>query len=166
MSLDAAICKISCCSCRAIATDEHGTAWVGSEAGNIKCICLKIAQEANGSSRVWLEVASTFKRNSLSRQASQLYTSCVDSLPEEHGQVNSAHVDDPAGVEEGSTGWLAVDRAHAGPVSAIESHAGRLLSSGGTQSSATVLMWDSNGILLSSHSLKELGMLSLLMPCE
>lgn len=154
--------------CRVIVTDEQGTAWVGSESGNVRRVTLKQGQDPNSTQYLSLEVAQTFKRNSSSRSTSQrLGSSSMESIPDDFSRVDSAHpTDDPLGSDEGSAGGstgglaggLAGVKAHAGPVSAIEIHKGRVFTSGGTQSSAALIEWDSKGVMVHTHNLKELGM--------
>ena len=154
--------------CRVIVTDEQGTAWVGSESGNVRRVTLKQGPDPNSTQPLSLEVAQTFKRYSTSRSTSQrLGSSSMESIPDDFSRVDSAHpTDDPLGSDkgsaEGSTGGLAGGlagiKAHAGPVSAIEIHKGHVFTSGGTQNSAALIEWDSKGMMVHTHNLKELGM--------
>ena len=47
--------------CRVIETDEDGTAWIGSEAGNVKRVALKFSKLEGGGARQWLECSTTLK---------------------------------------------------------------------------------------------------------
>ena len=47
--------------CRVIETDEDGTAWIGSEAGNVKRVELKTSKLEGGGARQWLEFSTTLK---------------------------------------------------------------------------------------------------------
>lgn len=151
-------------SCRVIVTDARGTAWVGSESGNVRRICLVPSQDADSPHRFTLDVAHTFKRYSTSsRSASQQLCSSEDMPADDFSRADSAHhAEDLTGSEEGSAAGLTGVKAHAGPVSAIEVHKGRVFTSGGTQKSATLIEWDIAGTMLHSHDLKELGEFSVI----
>ena len=53
-------CLLELC-CRVIETDEDGTAWIGSEAGNVKRVELKTSKLEGGGARQWLEPSTTLK---------------------------------------------------------------------------------------------------------
>lgn len=78
-------------------------------------------------------------------------------MPDDLSRADSAHHPEDLISEEGSAGGLAGVKAHTGPVSAIVVYKGRVFTSGGTQSSSTLLEWDISGTMLHTHDLKDLG---------
>lgn len=59
--------------------------------------------------------------------------------------------------EEGSANSIAGVKAHAGPVTAMELHGGRVFTSGGTQNYSALIEWDVSGTVLHTHDLRDLG---------
>ena len=146
--------------CRAIATDSHGAAWIGSEAGNVKRIDLCSKQVTGSETKVWLELNLTLRPLPKSRRSSITFSHAASSDMDElakadFGRKNSAESNTAS--EAGTNGAGGGFRAHTGPVAAIATKGQFVFTSGGPQSSAMLHQWGQNGTLHRSHKLADLG---------
>ena len=148
------------CACRAIATDGHGAAWIGSEAGNVKRIELCSKEVPNGRPALFLEHSLTLRHQAKSRRSSTTFSHAasadMDDLMRADSARASADADSHPTSEGAPTGTLGV-RAHTGPVTAVEAKGSFLFTAGGNHNTAALHQWGQSGMLHRSHKLKDLG---------
>ena len=141
-----------------IVTDGQGTAWVGSDSGNVKRIELKSKQVTGSRPALWLEHVLTLKHLPKSRRSSAQFGSATSTELDDLSRAESGHAsDDLAAADEPAT--APGSKAHAGPVTAVEVHRNTLYTSGGSQGAAALHEWTQAGTLHHAHKLKDLGML-------
>ena len=143
-------------ACRAIATDDHGAAWIGSEAGNVKRVELCSKDVANGKPALFLEHSLTLRHQPKSRRSSTTFSNAADMDDLTRADSARGSADSHPTSEGAPTGNLGV-RAHTGPVTAVEAQGSLLFTAGGNQNTAALHQWGQSGVLHRSHKLKDLG---------
>ena len=146
--------------CRAISTDRHGAAWIGSEAGNVKRIDLCSKQVTGSETKVWLEHNLTLRHVPKSRRSSTNFSHAASADMDELAKTDlprKCSGESIPGSEGGTAGNPSGVRAHNGPVTAVETKGQFVFSSGGSQSTAVLHQWGQNGMLHRSHKLGDLG---------
>ena len=146
---------------------DGAAAWVGSHSGNVKRIELLSNQVTGGSTKCWLEHTHTLRHQAKRRRSSTVFSSTASAELDDFSRVNSARAseDYTAGEEQPAVATVGV-RAHAGPVTAVETHKNFVFSSGGSSSYPALHQWAHDGMLQHSQKLQELGTSStgLLVP--
>ena len=146
---------------------DGAAAWVGSDSGNVKRIELLSNQVTGGRTKCWLEHTHTLRHQAKRRRSSTVFSSTASAELDDFSRVNSARAseDYTAGEEQPAVATVGV-RAHAGPVTAVETHKNFVFSSGGSSSYPALHQWAHDGMLQHSQKLQELGTSStgLLVP--
>ena len=142
---------------RVIVSDGQGAAWVGSDSGNVRRVELKRKEITAGKTQLWLEKMYTLKHHPKSRRSSTQFGSATSTELDDLSRADSARAsEDFAAAEEPAI--APGSKAHAGPVTAIETHRNTVYTSGGSPGTAALNEWTHGGALHHAHKLRELGM--------
>lgn len=154
------VCLVTVVLCvhRVIVSDGQGAAWVGSDSGNVRRLELKQKEVTAGKTQLCLENVFTLKHSPKSRRSSIQLGSTTSTELDDLSRADSVRAsedfaEEPA-IAPGS-------RAHAGPVTAIETHRNTVYTSGGSPGTAALHEWTQNGAMHHAHKLRELGMTCL-----
>ena len=130
--------KVSSGCITAIATDEAGTAWVGSEKGDVRRVSV-MQQVVEGGGVLGFELVIL---GSLKHSGSGSPETSASHQVDENGMV---------------VNHRAKEKAHNGPISSICAAAGRVWTSGGTPAFLCMREWTQRGEFMSKKDLKMTG---------
>lgn len=146
-----------CCDVvhRVIVSDGQGAAWVGSESGNVKRVDLKRKDVTASKAQLWLEHIFTLRHHPKSRRCSTQLGSAASTELDDLSRAGSARASEDFAAEEPAI--APGSKAHAGPVTAIETYRNTVYTSGGSPGAAALHEWTQGGTLHHAHKLRELG---------